>query len=287
MAVRKWAAGLAVLAVAAGAASAVTNTSIATNERDATAASQRMLAALRLPPGASPSQGDPSGSRLSKSPTHPATPDLVDLHRFWTVPGAPHDALAWIEAHPPAGGKLSMSGASGVNGTTVSQYDGFAFLEPVRGLPAPTETLLISVTTARGGGTALRADAQTVWLFLRPRSERIPPGVRAVTIVARGLAGSSETQRTVSDRRKVRRIIALVDALPAWQPGDYACPAVYRPHVTLAFAGRRGRTLAIARADGDGCGIVNLWIHGRREHALADGPLLIKKLGSLLGANLS
>jgi hypothetical protein len=246
-------------------------------------AANRILGTLTLPAGATSSPVDPSGSRLTKPATYPVTPTLVDLHQFWTVPGAPGDVLSWIEAHPPAGAKLMMTGAA-TRGTT-SEWAGFSFLAP-RGGGAPSELLLITVTAARGGGTALRADGQVIWERLRPAWERIPAGARTVAVSERGLNGHRSGRWTVTEPGRVKRAASLLDRLPAAQPGAVACPVDWGPYVTLVFAAGWGERIATAVVDGSGCLGVKVWIRGHEAPGLRAKPELLGQLSSALGISL-
>jgi hypothetical protein len=89
----------------------------------------------------------------------------------------------------------------------------------------------------------------------------------------------------VSDVARVRRAASIIDGLPTFQPGGYSCPADNGPVVTLTFTSAEtgGRSLATAVIDGGGCELVQLWINGRREHALQGDPGLLGKLSSALG----
>ena len=255
------------------------------SERLARRDAQTTLARLRLPPGATPTAGDPAPSNLlGSAPDRPATRNLVDVHAFWRVPGAPKQVLAWIESHPPAGSRLGMGGESVSSGSgVITAFDGFGW--PIVPGVLSYRELLVTVAQARGGGTALRADAQSVWLAPRTASERIPAGVSVITISERRLRGSSRGPWTVSDRRRVRRIVALVNGLRLGPVGPVACPADVGPYVTLRFASA-GHGIARVVADASGCGFVSLSIHGRREPFLAGGVRLIRQLSSLLGTSL-
>lgn len=249
------------------------------NRRQARGAAKRIMSELRLPAGAVRAGSDPSSGLLGMPPSRPGTPDLVDLHAFWTLPGDPQGALQWIEQHPPAGSRQSMTGQSASPGHSfLTGFAGFSFW----GLPgaAPSETLIVDVATARGGGSAVRADAQVTWLARRPRSERIPHGVRLVEVrVLRPGARS----RLVSSPRVVGRIVTLVDRLPLAQPGAHSCPADRGPIVLLSFLrSTRASPLAIAQADGSGCGLVELSIRGRVQPMLADAPRLIRRVDALV-----
>jgi hypothetical protein len=214
------------------------------------------------------------------------TPDLVDLHQFWRVPGDLRSVFDWIESHPPAGSAGQEGGSMGNRSGIVAQYVGYSFLTPHWG-GAPAETLLFTGVRARGGGAAVRVDAQVVWLLKRPASERIPAGTDSIAVsdIRTVRPKGSKWRWSVVDAARIRRVVSIIDALPAVQPGTVVCPADAGPIVSLKFA-RRGSRLATASVDGGGCEIVNLWIHGRRRHALQGSPNLIKRLSAALGISL-
>ncbi|HEY2160861.1 MAG TPA: hypothetical protein VGH24_06100 [Solirubrobacteraceae bacterium] len=279
---RRWTVALVVIALGLGAAIAVAN--VPSNPRAGRAVAQRILAKLRLPPGAQLSPSDPSGTKLAKPGLDPLTPDLVDLHQFWRVPGDVQSVFDWIESHRPAGSAGQEGGGTGNSGGIVSEYAGYSFLTPRWG-GAPAETLLYTGVPARGGGTAVRVDAQVVWLLKRAASERIPGGVRTITVTERRSTGSPSGPWTVTDRVRIRDAVAIVNRLPAAQPGPVACPNDSGPWVTLVFSTPRKR-LSTAYVDGGGCLGVNLWIGGRREHALQGNANLLDQLSSALGISL-
>ena len=83
------------------------------------------------------------------------------------------------------------------------------------------------------------------------------------------------------------RVVAYVNGLPLAQPGVMACPNDRGPFVELDFrpAGR-GAPVAVAVADGGGCGLVTLRVHGRAEPSLTGGPGLIRWLQASIGVKL-
>lgn len=116
--------------------------------------------------------------------------------------------------------------------------------------------------------------------------KRIPSGVRVVTISSRKFKRHWGPY-TVTNHAEVRRIVRLVDRLSLAQPGAHACPVDRGPLVRIAFRRRAGaKPVAVAMADGSGCGDVSLRIYGRRQPGLAGGPGLIRRLRSLLGRSL-
>jgi hypothetical protein len=279
--VRRWVLTLVVLA--SGVVAAIAFAHVPTNPSQARRVAQRILANAQLPPGAQKSVSDPSGSKLGRPGSYPATPDLVDVHRFWRVPGDVQSVFDWIESHPPAGSSGQQGAGTGNSNGIVSQYVGFSLLGPGSG-GAPSEVLMYTGAPARGGGTALRVDAQVVWLFKRPASERIPAGVDQLAVSDRHSDGTT-SRWSIDDSARIRHAVSIINALPAGQPGARHCPADRGPYVTLAFA-RRGVRLATADVDGGGCESVIMFIHGHRQHPLQGNPELIDKLSSALGVEL-
>ncbi len=136
-----------------------------------------VLAALELPAGATRSGVDPeqTGTALTQpGEGPPATPDVVDLHAWWVVPGSPAAALAYVGNHAPAGTFISDRGFSGIRGRVTEEVFGMTWRTVPPGLES--RTLVVSVTSAGQGATALRADAEVVWLIPHPPSATIQIG---------------------------------------------------------------------------------------------------------------
>ncbi len=132
--------------------------------------------------------------------------------------------------------------------------------------------------------------AQVVWVTPHPASETIPAGAHLLRIsVGSSLKPNQPKQRplTVTSAQKIDRIAALIDALPAAQPGLRACPVDFGITVRLAFYRKRGASpLAIAKADPGGCGPVALTIEGRAQPALEGGAQLLERVRRVLGVKL-
>jgi hypothetical protein len=125
----------------------------------AEAVAQKLLGELPLPKGAVKVGSQPGfngpGEQIGCGP-------LVDVDRYWQVPGEPKVVMAWIESHPPASSKLSSHGEGGKVGVGITRWFG-AFRFPVKapGVIHREELTFEAIATERGG-TALRADAQVV-----------------------------------------------------------------------------------------------------------------------------
>jgi hypothetical protein len=251
-------AGGAAAAVMVGARSASTNRDAARTDAAA------LLSRLRLPPGAIKVTSNPpgAGAALAHAFDAPATPNLVDEHGWWVVPMTPASLLAFVERQRPRGSRLEQSGF----GSKGPQMVGYGW--PARLGVLSTRWLVIEVVALANGSTALRVDAQVVWITPRPASERIPAGVDRLTVSVVRARRSIQGPVTVTARNRIRRARSLVDGLPLAQPGVSACPVDLGITVRLTFYGRSNRPLAVAGVDPGGCQNVSLTIRGRGQGLL-------------------
>lgn len=269
---------------------------IAANTAAARTDASALLSRLRLPTGTRETSTEPSGDgRLLAQPGigPPATPNAIDAHRLWVVPGGRVQTLASIAAHPPARSKLVSSGFGADHGVTTYEYKVFAW-PPIRGVIS-MRWLVVEAVQLLHRLTALRADAQVVWVTPRAVSERIPSIAHLLRIEVRSsIAGNRPHQRPLSFSSigRIDKLIALLNSLPVEQPGTRNCPADFGIRVRLTFFARPGaHPLAIASIDPQGCGDVGLTLEGQREPALAsEGGLtrrsLIARIDRLLGVSL-
>jgi hypothetical protein len=247
----------------------------------------KLLSKLVLPAGATLVATDPSaGKELGSAGVMTGSLALIDLHRFWRVPGEqPAAVLSWFQSHKPAGSSLTVSGSASGPGYVVNALD---FSYPSVSNVIAARDLVVSVTAARGGGTAIRADAEDVYWIPKPKWERVPGGVTQIDVTVQQLnitnGKTTTTTQTVTDAKQVARIISLVNALPPAQPWLTACPLDAGPNVKLEFLSAAGAApLATAYADGSGCGGVSFALHGRQEPGLSGGYTLDEQLGRMLG----
>jgi hypothetical protein len=234
-----------------------------------------LIGEVPLPAGAAEVSSDPESSR-----THPwldvtevpLSTLLVDVGRFWRVPGDPKSVMDWIAAHPPPGFTKSGKETGSANGTMR-----FWGVHLAASIPGPIsrriaqEELTIGATAADGGGTALRADAQVVWMIPRPARETIPAGVRSVLVSVDHHGGGAFKDASVTAPGKVARLVSYVDSLQLVQPSQIPCPAIGPSTrvLELRFLGPAGtRAGPLARAVEDGCDGLTFYVRGHRERPL-------------------
>jgi len=133
--------------------------------------------------------------------------------------------------------------------------------------------LVVEVTGAGSGRTAIRVDAQVSWQPPRPASERVPAAARVVTITQLPSldphARRPHAPVTITGRAVVRRLAALVDSLRLSTIGlDASCPAALGGGIRLTFRARAGSPpLAVAQGPA-ACGTVQFSVGGNRQPAL-------------------
>jgi hypothetical protein len=256
------------------------------NRAAAQAAAMHISNEAPVPVGAVEASSDPEvGSWLKGSVAGaPATQELVDVHRFWRVPEDPQSVIAWIEAHQPADSTVSSTGYGGQYGVRVMWSVTFAF--PAAPGQISQEGLGVAVTAAKGGGTAMRADAFAIWLVPRPAGEVIPAGTKAVKVFVDHFDHRAFPVRTVTARWKIRQLVAFIDSREIVQPGgSTSCPGPGgdSPLLDLRFMSAAGGQ-PLARALENGCYGLSFWIRGRAQRELSEGrdvTEMLWRLGAL------
>lgn len=255
----------------------------AANRRAARSTARSLLGKLSLPADARRLPTDPASANALASAPRPGSPQLVDLHRYWLLPQRPQAVIEWVEGHRPVGSHLQGHG----HGSPVLASWTFAY--PAKPGQLTTAWLVVQVAAAKQGGTAIRADGEAVWVKPRPASERIPAGVKAVTITARDRARHISLQRTLTNHGPVNRIIALVESLPLAQGDSYHCPADTSRRPIIQMLLRRTATsppLARLRINDNGCGSVTLRIRGHAQPPLGGAEEATEALRALLHTKL-
>ena len=255
----------------------VTTVSLTPREH-AVADAAAILKAFAVPPGALRLQQAPGA--LKTPITILVSTTLVDKVSFWRAPGQPQAVLAWEQAH------LSRRFTLGDEDFGPPSWDRMFSLSPVPGV-LNTRELVVEVTGAGNGQTAIRVDAQVSWQPRRPASERVPSATRVITITQ--LPGLGPHARrppapvTITDPAVVRRLAALVDSLQLSTIGDAPCLAAFGGGIRLKFLARAGGPpLAVAQGPA-ACGTVQFSADGKPQHALQLTDAFIPQVLKLAG----
>jgi hypothetical protein len=284
-----------IVAAGAGAVVGSAQTSARTNRRLARADTAQLLTRLGLPPGAVRSGHEPKGGGqvLAHPGQTPATPNFVDRHAWWTAPGSANALMSYINSHRPAGASLVSSGTGQLGRAVVFETFGW----PATDGRLSSRWLVLEALGLPGHRTGLRADAEDVWITPRPASERIPSRSTSLVVSVRRGGKVLNGPFTFIGSMRIGSATALINSLPAFQPGGYSCPSDSGVDVRLVF-GLAGvsQPLAVADVDPQGCGGVGLRVRGRARPPLASDGFpgsgrsvtlsLVQQLGTTLGLPL-
>lgn len=272
----------AAVAVAGCAATHTTTgpvTALRTPRERAVADAAAILKAFAVPPGALRLPRAPDA--LKEPITILVSTTLVDEVSFWRAPGQPQAVLAWEQAHLP---RRFIPGDADFGPPS---WDRMFDLPPVPGVLNGRD-LVVEVTGAGNGQTAIRVDAQVSWQPPRPAQEQVPSAARVVTIIQ--LPSLDPRARrppapvTITDLAVVRRLAALVDSLQLSTIGGAApCPAPLGGGIRLTFRARvGGPPLAVAEGPA-ACGTVQLSAGGKQQPALQITDSFIPQVLKLAG----
>jgi hypothetical protein len=266
---------------------------LAANRGAARRDARYLLSRLRVPPGATSVSAQPAGADGWLKAAPALTGTSAGAHAWWTVPGTPDAVLADIRSRPPVGATLLGTATAGNSrtGRMVQELDyGWPAIPGV----IRSRQLAISVTTVSGGVTGVLVQAESEWTVPRPASERVPAGTHEIDITVAPPGGPVTRTLAVTDPGKIRRIVALFDAMPIAQPGTYACPLELNPRLlTFTFrAAPDGAALAQATYTAFGsnpgsglCSPIQFTIAGRRQDPLIGGAF-VTQVQRMLGVTL-
>jgi hypothetical protein len=256
----------------------VTAASPGSRERAVTDAAA-ILRAFAVPPGARRLPQAPSALKVPITTVVSTT--LVDDVSFWWAPGQPQAVLAWEQAHLPR--RFTPGDAD----FGPPSWDRMFSLAPVPGVLIARD-LVVEVTGAGDGQTAIRVDAQVSWQPPRPGRERVPSAARVVTITQlpslNPHAKRPPAPVTITVLAVVRRLAALVDSLQLSTIGpDASCPALGLGGIRLTFRAKASSPpLAVAQGPAP-CGTVQFSADGKRQPALQLTDSFIPQILKLAG----
>ena len=238
-----------------------------------------ILEAFVVPPAAERLRTAPDALKVPISTV--VSTSLVDDVAFWQVPGQPQAVLAWERAHLPR--RFTPEDAD----FGPPSWDRTFSLSPIPGV-LNARDLVVEVTGAASGQTAVRVDAQVSWQPPRPALDRVPSAAHVVTITRLpGLdrhTGRLPAPVTITDLAVVRRLAALVDSLQLSTIGPGAsCPAAFGAGIRLTFlAMAGGRPLAVAQGPA-ACGTVEFSVGGKLQPSLQLTESFIPQVLKLAG----
>ncbi len=123
---------------------------------DTSATATSILAGVIIPSG-SITVSQLSSSGLQEPAQRPACTPLIDVSKFWSVPGSYPALQKFLQSHPPAGmvntGQGTWGGANG---------DGADVIDAPSGERTNTSTLVLSMVQLTPRRVGLRADAEIV-----------------------------------------------------------------------------------------------------------------------------
>lgn len=230
----------------------------------------------------------PGGRRLAKAPDALKVPittlvstTLVDDVSFWRAPGQPQEVLAWEQAHLPS------RFTPGDSDFGPPSWDRTFSLSPIPCV-LNARDLVVEVTGAGHGQTAIRVDAQVSWQPARPARERVPATARVVTITQLPSldppASRPPAPVTITSLAVIRRLSTLVNSLQLSTIGpDASCPLPLVGGIQLTFLAQAGGpSLAVAQGPA-ACGTVQFSAGGKQQPALQITSSFIPQVLKLAG----
>jgi hypothetical protein len=163
---------------AAATAPASSAPTLAGNERLARREATRLIGLADVPPGARRVQHAPHG--LAGPPETSTASTMLDRHALWTVRLPFTSALAYVQAHPPAG--LADDGNSFDGHGPGLLVSGFVYDSPVQ--PWGSGRFEIEVSRLGPDSTGIRVDAVITWLDPRPERDTVTGPRLRITVGA-------------------------------------------------------------------------------------------------------
>lgn len=251
---------------------------------------EQLLRRVALPPGAEPSPQYATGLLAG------SIGGLgVGAHRVYAVAMPYRTVLRFFERQHPRDA-VSRSNllvgrvrVFGPNRELTWRFPAIPHLISSRMLSV-TIVRLRTINLSAPGWIGIRIESTDIW-SVRPQRERIPAGVRQITIrrstTSDGRAGYPPLFRRVSDSTKVQRIVRWFDALQLFRGAYGDCPASFwGPLTVVDFRAGSGRVLAQAAIRGAGlggaCGTgIGVTVLGRPQPPLAGNflPRVLALLG--------
>lgn len=254
--------------------------------RDSRAGAQaygrRLLASLRLPPGARVLPW-PAKPPAGLDPMTPAIlTDTIDLRVLYRITASMGRVNAFLLAHRPAAVMLDTHGYASHFGTVTSEFVGFA----PRALPVGIYSAELDTTfkPAPGGGSLLRADAQLAWYPPRSAAEHIDPS-RYTSVTVSHRTNRAIHARAFTSRPELAKLAGLVNALYGAPDVVSSCPAMIAGVINvykLVFRPARGAPKIVVTPSTACVPNVDVTVGGRAEPSLSGASSLVRVIQRLV-----
>jgi hypothetical protein len=194
----------------------------------------RLLTAALLPAGARSTRMVPPA--LQRAQQVVGSANLVDRGEAWLVDEPLSSVDAYVSDHVPGGMSCGGSSSSGGPGSGRSE----SVTQTLDRLPSGIQLaqLLVQLAPVTATESAVRVDAQVVFLPPKSPAEQVPASDRVVVIQRTGSlpgGGSAAATVTVTDPTTVQKLVGLLDGLDPQPPSVESCPAELLSY-RLAFA---------------------------------------------------
>jgi hypothetical protein len=212
----------------------------------ATQAATALFGGLVLPAGAVSSPASPN--TLLTNPFSSFGGDrVIDETRWWRLPLMPPAAATFFQSHAMSGLRFSGTGTSGIAGNPTTAYA--VMFNGTRTSKAYSQLTLQVKIVADGLGSAIRVDAEAIWVPVRAASEFIPSSVASVDFTFTPGAGPGSVVRRTITGSEAQRLVELVNALPVANDaphGGLGDPSL----IVLVFHTRTGKPITVATPPG-------------------------------------
>jgi hypothetical protein len=230
---------------------------------------QTLLTRISIPPGATQAP-KLDGGLLAGSGSF-----AVGAHRLWRIRLPYRTVLRYFERQHPRGAVAKSGMLVGLVRVFGRNRELDWTFRPIRPFISSRE-LAVTVLALSRDVTGVRVEVDDIWR-VRPADERVPSGVRTITIRHARSQGIAPVSRRLTQPAQVSKVVRWFNALPLFRPSalTYHCPLIlYRPPTVITFLSARNRALATATVVGSGtggpCGSgIAVTVRGRPEPMLA------------------
>jgi hypothetical protein len=242
---------------------------------------EQLVGEVQLPAGAVAQSGAPT-SALAQVFNYPGSQNVVDVVRFFTVPGDMYTVIAHAGDRPPPGtvenGTIGI-GSSGAGLTDTRGVQGVTFAgQPTHDFGPPT---VLMVATKFGSRVAVRVEVQLVWRPLRTAAEYVPAAVTSASRTSSCPLGAACVDPLgVVGGNAARELANYFNSLDTQPPGDiYGCPETASPAIVTFDVPSGPLTFGVTT-----CGTVTVTASGVAQPALdATNVALDPHMRGLLG----